>query len=147
MEREALQEPEMPPVEPRVWPGKRLKSEREARNLSREEVARQLHQDVSIIKALEEDNYAWLPGQTYVLGYLRSYARLLKLPEDEIVAAVQIERGETAELLPENIELDHPIPLGKRSRGTWVYVILILLLLAALGVLFLAIPLPFDLLP
>ena len=47
MEREALQQPEMPPAEPRMWPGKRLREAREARQLTREEAARQLHQDVA----------------------------------------------------------------------------------------------------
>lgn len=143
MEREALQQPEMPPAEPRMWPGKRLQEAREERHLSREEVARQLHQDVSIIQALEEDDYTRLPGQTYVLGYLRSYARLLKLPENEIVAAVQIERAETRDLLPENIDYDRPVRLTSRRHRTWLYVLLILLILAGLAGLFFSIPLPF----
>lgn len=132
MEQEALQQPEMPPAEPRVLPGKRLQEAREARHLSREEVARQLHQDVGIIQALEEDNYAWLPGQTYVLGYLRSYARLMKLPEDEIVAAVQPEQTETAELLPSNLTQRKPIWLNSSGRRRWFPAVLFLLILAAL---------------
>lgn len=145
MEREALQQPEMPPAEPRMWPGRRLREAREARQLSRDEVANQLHQDVQIIQALEEDNYASLPGQTYVLGYLRSYARLLKLPEEEIVAAVQIERSETAELLPENIDYDRPVRLTGQRRFSWLYLLLVLLIIAGLVALFFGFSLPFDL--
>lgn len=145
MEREASKQPEMPPAEPRMWPGKRLREAREARQLTREEAARQLHQEVSIIQALEEDDYASLPGQTYVLGYLRSYARLLKLPENEIVAAVQIDQAETSELLPENIDYNKPVRLGTRGHRTWLYLVLIVLILAGLAGLFFSIPLPFDL--
>jgi len=145
MEREALQEPEMPPAEPRVWPGKRLQEAREARDLSREDVARQLHQDVGIIQALEEDNYAWLPGQTYVMGYLRSYARLLKLPEDEIVAAVQVEQTETADLLPGNLAKGKPIRLTSPGRRPWFPVLLIVLIIAGLLALLFSFFPPFDL--
>jgi len=147
MEREALQQPEMPPDEPRVWPGKRLREARESKNLSREQVALQLHQEVSTIQALEEDDYARLPGRTYVLGYLRSYARLLQLPENEIIDAVQIDEVETSVLLPGHLNSDKPIRLTSRSRRPLLYIIvLILLIVAGLVGLFFGIPsLPFDL--
>ncbi|MFP3873874.1 MAG: helix-turn-helix domain-containing protein [Thiohalophilus sp.] len=147
MEREALQQPEMPPAEPRMWPGKRLREAREARNLSREQVAHQLHQELSTIEALEEDDYARLPGKTYVLGYLRSYARLLQLPENEIIAAVQIDHVETNELLPEHIDYDKPIRLTPRRTRPLFYSVLILLIVAGLIGLFFGMPslLPFGL--
>ncbi|MDZ7663392.1 helix-turn-helix domain-containing protein [Thiohalophilus sp.] len=146
MEREALQQPEMPPAEPRMWPGKRLREAREARNLSREQVAHQLHQEVSTIVALEEDDYARLPGKTYVLGYLRSYARLLQLPESEIIAAVQIDHVETSDLLPEHIDYDKPVRLTPRSARPLLYIVLILLIVAGLVGLFFGMPsLPFGL--
>ncbi len=63
-------------------PGKRLRAAREAKGLSREKVAGQLRLNVRLISALEEDDYAALPGLTFTTGYLRSYARLLELPAD-----------------------------------------------------------------
>lgn len=63
-------------------PGKRLRAAREARGLSREDVAGQLRLNERLIGALEEDDYAALPGPTFTTGYLRSYARLLELPTD-----------------------------------------------------------------
>ncbi len=132
MERQALQQPEMPPSEPRTWPGQRLRQAREAMQMSPEEAARHLRQDVAIIIALEEDDYERLPGQTYVLGYLRSYARLLKLPEDEIVEGVQIEQAETAELLPENIDLGKPMLLDEGRSRVLLYILLIILIIAAI---------------
>lgn len=69
-------------------PGKRLIAAREANGLSREDVASQLRLNVRLITALEEDDYDALPGQTFISGYLRSYARLLDLPEDSFVAPV-----------------------------------------------------------
>lgn len=133
MEREALNQPEMPPSEPRMWPGKRLREAREAMQMSREEAARHLHQDVAIITALEDDDYARLPGQTYVLGYLRSYARLLKLPQNEIVEAVQVEQVETTDLLPENVDRGKPVMLDTGRSYTWLYILLIILAIALVG--------------
>lgn len=146
MTREALHQPEMPPDEPRVWPGQRLREAREAQNLSREQVAHQLNQEVSTIEALEEDDYTRLPGKTYILGYLRSYARLLQLPENEIIDAAQIEQAENSDLRPGHLSYDKPIPLTTRSRRPLRYVVVIVLIVVALVGLFVGVPsLPFTL--
>lgn len=68
-----------------VLPGKHLRAAREAMGLTREAVAAQLRLQVRLIAALEDDNYDALPSQAFVSGYLRSYARLLGLPEDSFV--------------------------------------------------------------
>jgi cytoskeleton protein RodZ len=67
-------------------PGRRLREAREARKLSLEQVAAQLRMKVDTIAALESDDYSSLPGNTFVQGYLRSYSRLLGLPEESVVA-------------------------------------------------------------
>ena len=69
-------------------PGKRIREARESRGLGRDEVAAQLRLNVRLITALEEDDYDALPGQTFISGYLRSYARLLGMPEHSFVAHV-----------------------------------------------------------
>lgn len=86
-------------------PGVRLRETREAGRMSREEVAQHLHLDVQIITALEQDNYNKLPSPMYVCGYLRSYARLLKLPEMEIVSAYTKGKEINAALIPENVNI------------------------------------------
>ncbi len=83
--------------------GMRLREAREARKLSRADVARQLHLEPKLIEALEEGDTANLPPPIFVRGYLRSYARLLGLPEKECVAGYEPEDAEPA-LLP-NIDL------------------------------------------
>lgn len=83
------EQPEQTAQEPeQALPGRRLREAREARGLSREEVAAQLRLQLKHITALEEDDYDALPGQTFVTGYLRNYARLLELPEDSFVSSV-----------------------------------------------------------
>ncbi len=66
-------------------PGRRLAEARDAQGLALEHVAGQLRLSVHMLEALEKDDYAQLPPAAFVTGYLRSYARLLGLPEQEIV--------------------------------------------------------------
>jgi len=101
--------PEQPPDALRVWPGHRLREAREALGRSQLEVARELRLDVAIIEALENDNPEALPGQTYLYGYLRSYARLVHLSADALIEAFQGEVQPTDELLPRNL---HPCRRG-----------------------------------
>lgn len=65
--------------------GARLRTAREARRLTAEGVAKQLNLDVTVIQALENDDRQHLPAAIFVQGYLRSYARLLELPESELL--------------------------------------------------------------
>lgn len=71
------------------WPGFRLRRVREERKMSREEVASRLHLRVQLIAALEDNEEAKLPPATYVGGYIRSYARFLDLPVEELVAGYE----------------------------------------------------------
>ena len=68
-------------------PGVRLRERRELQRLSLESVAMQLHTSVQVVRALEENDLGKLPPPVYVRGFLRSYARLLELPESEVLGA------------------------------------------------------------
>jgi cytoskeleton protein RodZ len=68
-----------------LTPGAQLREAREKRSLGIDKVASGLNLDASIIRALESDDSSTLPAPIFVQGYLRSYARLLGLPEDDIV--------------------------------------------------------------
>lgn len=68
-------------------PGNGLCQARIALGLSRQEVAQRLHLSLQQILALESDDYAHLPGPTYVRGYLRAYAQLVGLKPDTILVA------------------------------------------------------------
>ena len=80
-------------------PGYRLREARESRQLTLEQAATQLRMQVRIIEALEKDDFSTLPGSTFVQGYLRSYSRLLGLPEENIVALAQLGSGETSSIV------------------------------------------------
>ncbi|MCR9212963.1 MAG: DUF4115 domain-containing protein [Proteobacteria bacterium] len=59
--------------------GDRLRMAREERGLSLHQVAGILRLKATQVQALEDGDYSRLPGQTFVTGFLRSYANLLDL--------------------------------------------------------------------
>ena len=65
--------------------GKRLRAAREAANLGVDDVAHALKFSPRQIDLLEADNYAALPGMTIVRGFVRSYAKLMKLEADPLL--------------------------------------------------------------
>lgn len=71
---------------PPAGPGACLKSARERAGLSLDQVAQALKLAPRQVKALEEEDFAQLPGRTFVRGFVRNYARLLKLDGDDLLA-------------------------------------------------------------
>jgi cytoskeleton protein RodZ len=67
-------------------PGAILKQRREERHLDINDVALQLHLSSTAIEALENNHFQYFPGIVFVRGHLRSYARLLNLSADEVIA-------------------------------------------------------------
>jgi cytoskeleton protein RodZ len=69
-------------IAPGFGPGARLRAAREAAGLSLDQVAQQLKLAPRQVKALEDENFAELPGRTFSRGFMRNYARLLSLDPD-----------------------------------------------------------------
>lgn len=113
-------------------PGRRLREHRESSHLSREEVAHHLRLDVQLIKALEDDEYSRLPSPAYICGYLRSYARLLKLPEDEIVQAYSHGEQINAALIPSSVSIAPKKPVNTKLIKTVVIIIIAVLVAGGL---------------
>jgi cytoskeleton protein RodZ len=74
--------------------GERLSAARKEQMLTAESVAEELKLDVSIIEAMEQDDKSALPAAIFVQGYLRLYARLVGLPEDQLVRDYADSSGE-----------------------------------------------------
>ena len=68
--------------------GRRLAVARAAQNLSTADIARQLKLSVWQVEALEAGHFQQLPGPIFVRGFIRNYARLVKLDPDELVKAL-----------------------------------------------------------
>jgi cytoskeleton protein RodZ len=113
-------------------PGARLRALRESKGLGVEEVAEALHLHKRQIDALEGDDYGHFSAPIFVVGYLRSYARLLGVDPEPLLAGL----GHHAPKAPEVRSELKAIPIRRhRLRGeAWGIVALVaaVLILAAL---------------
>lgn len=73
--------------------GKTLKDQREAKNLTLADVENETKIRARYLAALEEENYAEIPGEVYVIGFLRNYARYLGLDGDALVNSYRSQEG------------------------------------------------------
>lgn len=67
-------------------PGSILRAEREALGVTVREVSETLNLSIAVIEAIEADDLERLPGPVFARGYLRSYARLLELDPEPLLA-------------------------------------------------------------
>lgn len=86
---------------PSTSPGELLYRAREKLELSVNEIAARLRLDQKVILSIESDDYSNMPAATYVRGYLRSYARIVNLDGDELIALYDGHAPEPPEILPE----------------------------------------------
>jgi len=78
-----------PPAEPGAGldvVGPRLAAARREQKLEPGTVASRLHLSLQVVSALESGDHSALPAMTFVRGYIKSYARLLGLDENQILA-------------------------------------------------------------
>lgn len=66
-------------------PGDKLQAARISSGLTIDEVANRMHLSVAILSCLEENNFDEITAPIFVKGYLRSYARIVRIDEKEII--------------------------------------------------------------
>lgn len=81
------QETEIEQVVTPVSPGALLKTAREQLGISQADIAKSLNLKTQQIQDLENDLYSPTVAPTFTRGYLRVYARHVRLPEQEVLAA------------------------------------------------------------
>ena len=67
--------------------GSYLKSERELRGVPLEEVAATTKIHIRFLIALENNQFDELPGEVFVKGYIRSFAKVIGFDENEMLSA------------------------------------------------------------
>lgn len=114
-------------------PGHLLRTARQSMGLTIDDVAAELRLAPDQITALEENDFKRLAGQTYVRGYLRSYARLVDLPAEHIVPS-----GDDKRFAREDTDSEVPPSRRKFSRSrspakllTYVFLIVLVGLVMA----------------
>ena len=97
--------------------GEMLKNAREARKLTIKEISKETYISSNYLTALEEEEFDKLPGETYVVGFLKNYAEFLKLDVDEIVSCYKgYKIGESATPLEELTKPTSPIALANLTN-------------------------------
>lgn len=113
-------------------PGVALRAARTAQNLSVGEVARQLRLSVAQVEALETGAFERLPGPVFVRGFMRNYARLLRLDPDLLLRSVAPAPPEEEDARVPAITRGKPMPAVRTAR--WPrYAVMLVALLAALA--------------
>ena len=112
------------PNEDTQQPGQLLRSTREKKQLSIEQVAGALHLSVDIISQLEQNQFDKIAAPTYTRGYLRSYAKFLGLDGETVVGHFNqnLENESTPEIIPE-VSQKSQVTSGDRPVKITTYLI------------------------
>jgi cytoskeleton protein RodZ len=95
MSSERVEQPGTPPMQ--GVPGRTLAAQREAMGWSVEQVADQLKLAVRQVVALEAGDYASLPSPAVTRGFVRAYAKILKLDPVPLVSMIEMDTPAPAE--------------------------------------------------
>jgi len=104
-----------------VSPGSMLAAAREKAGLSQDQVASELYMTPGKVKALEADDFDRLHSPTFVRGYLRAYAQLLKLDPELLVAAFD-ERTKSSGEMP----VSKSVATDSSGQRIWQFTALVL---------------------
>ena len=99
---------ETPAADNHGVPGKTLAAQREAMGWTVEQVADQLKLAVRQVVALEQGDYANLPGPAVVRGFVRAYAKVVKLDPVPLVAQIALETPAATDATLTTVRRDKP---------------------------------------
>ncbi|MEB6633550.1 cytoskeleton protein RodZ [Kluyvera cryocrescens] len=111
--------------------GVRLRNAREQLGLSQQAVAERLCLKVSTVRDIEEDKAPAELASTFLRGYIRSYARLVHIPEEELLPMME----KQAPVRAAKVAPMQSFSLGKRrkKRDGWLMSFTWLVLFVVIG--------------
>ncbi|MFY7697880.1 MAG: helix-turn-helix domain-containing protein [Legionella sp.] len=71
-------------------PGAQLAANRELKGVSKEYIANKLHLRLSLIEALEADDYKNMAEPVFIKGYIRAYAGLLQIEPEPLITSFNL---------------------------------------------------------
>lgn len=122
---------EAEPAAEQSSPGKTLAAARAELNLSVADVSRQIKFGVKQIAAIEADDYAKLPGMTFVRGMIRSYAKLVQLDPQPLLAELRRRDVPPAVMVDLHSEQEPFLESGKKSNRIYALFSVVALLAVA----------------
>ncbi len=123
-------------------PGAQLAAQREAMGWTVEQIADQLKLAPRQVKALEAGDYAALPNMAVVRGFVRAYAKVVKIDATPLVAMIEVVSPTSHEAAPPRKEIaatfsESRFPsMTQRSPGPagWLVGVAVVVAVAAAGV-------------
>jgi cytoskeletal protein RodZ len=106
--------------------GTYLRRHREAKRMSVEEVSRSTRVPAPSVERIEADRFDELPGEVFVRGFLKSYARSVGLQPEDVLARYTASRR-VAWVTP--LPISSPIARPARGRRFGVAIAFVLLLI------------------
>ena len=113
--------------------GHTLRQLREAKGMSIEELSRATRVPVTSVERIEADRFDELPGEVFVRGFLKSYARAVDVPPDEVLARYTASRR-VAWVTPLPISSPAKPARGRRFGVAIAFVLLLILFTLALSI-------------
>lgn len=111
--------------------GERLRLAREQMGLTQQNVAERLCLKLTTVRDIEEDKSPADLASTFLRGYIRSYARLVHVPEDDLLPMM----AKQAPVRAARIEPMQSFSLGKRrkKRDGWLMIFTWLVIFVVVG--------------
>ncbi|WP_233981326.1 cytoskeleton protein RodZ [Pectobacterium versatile] len=112
-------------------PGERLREARERLGLTQQTIAERLCLKVTTVRDIEDGTTPADLAPTFLRGYIRSYAKLVHLPEDELLPIVD------KQAIPKTISVSpmqsFSLKKSRKKRDGWLMTITWLVVLVVLG--------------
>ena len=114
--------------------GEKFRTRREEKGLFIEQIARDTNISKKFIAAIENEDYTEIPGETYLIGFFRTYAEYLNISPAEIITLYKNQKIQE-QPVPEEL-----LPKKKTNLSTPVFISVSILLAAAIlsGIFFLS---------
>jgi cytoskeleton protein RodZ len=113
--------------------GRRLRLERERKQISLEELAQTTRIPLKMLQRLEDDRWDELAGDVYTRGYIKAYARVLGVDAEPWLADLGVARG--GDSSPASLTAITAPERGGRFGITITIVILLILFTLALSIM------------
>ena len=97
--------------------GSMLREAREDLGLTVADVAGQIKFAPRQIEALEADDFKHLPEAAFLRGFVRSYAKILKLDAESLLANMPSAKTAAAELIPSSVDVPFPSEQDNRQQN------------------------------
>ncbi|HEX6791985.1 MAG TPA: helix-turn-helix transcriptional regulator [Candidatus Krumholzibacteria bacterium] len=115
--------------------GEILRTAREARKLSVEQVNRETKISVQTVRSLEQDDFGAFPSETYLKGFVRTYAEFLGLDGNRLWAMVGTRSSTQAAGPGPSWETESGLREEKLGPPRWIRHVLVPVMLAVIIVL------------